>query len=267
MRRGLGLVLVFLVACSSGSVATTTTTRPSTTTTTATTTAPTTTVAITTAAPGTTTTTTTTTTSTATTAAPTTTEAPATPISAPGTTEDERLEIHLDFRSEVADVTTDELRSTAIAILNASDGWRRSGFTFVADESSELLVILADGATVDELCLPLETFGTVSCQNGPLVALNANRWRNAWSGWDSTAEAYRHYLVTHEVGHLIGLRHPTDRCPAGQPASAAMDPQTRTTLTCPGNGVPLQWEVEWAMNRPAVIGPDPDWDGPRPTWP
>ena len=199
--------------------------------------------------------------------ATTTTTQPVTHVSSPGTFDDRNLVIHVGFRSEISDVTAGEFESTAMAILNDPDGWSRSGFTFVADETSELLVVLANGPRVDELCLPLTTGGTVSCQNGPVVALNADRWRIAARGWDSTIDAYRTYLVNHEVGHLIGLRHPADRCPADEEVSAVMEPQTNSLLSCAGNGVPLSWEVDWAMNRPSVIGPTPDWDGPRPSWP
>lgn len=192
---------------------------------------------------------------------------PDTIVTSPGTYPDSELTIHVAFLSQVPDVTTEDFESRALAILNAPTGWTQSGFTFVADDASGLRVVLAEGPRVDELCLPLETFGTVSCQNGNVVALNADRWRRGARDWDSTVDAYRVYLVNHEVGHLIGLRHPQDRCPAGEAVSAVMEPQTNNLGSCPGNGIPLQWEIEWARNRPAVVGPTPDWDGPRPKWP
>ena len=154
-----------------------------------------------------------------------------------------------------------------MAILCDPNGWERAGFTFVHDESSKLTVVLAEGDRINEMCLPLETFGTVSCQNGAVVAIHADRWRHEWDGWSATVDDYRHYVLTHEVGHPIDLRHPAEKCPVGQPRAAAMDPQTRTTLTCLVNGVPLDWEIDWARNRPAVVGPTPDRGGPKPTWP
>lgn len=221
----------------------------------------------TTAPPTTTTTTSTTAATTTTTSPPPATTYPETRVVSPGTYPDPDLVIHVAFLSQVPDVTTADFESRALAILNAPTGWTQSGFTFVADDASGLRVVLAEGPRVDELCLPLETFGTVSCQNGSVVALNADRWRRGGRDWDSTVDAYRVYLVNHEVGHLIGLRHPQDRCPAGEAVSAVMEPQTNNLASCPGNGIPLQWEIEWARNRPAVVGPAPDWDGPRPEWP
>lgn len=167
----------------------------------------------------------------------------------------------------MSDVSSAELESAAIAILNHPTGWNQSGFRFVADAGSGLNVILAEGSRVDQLCLPLETYGTVNCQNGAVVALNADRWRLGGDDWDSTVAAYRTYVVNHEVGHLIGLRHPVDRCPTASKISAAMEPQTNNLNGCVGNGTPLAWEIGWANNRPAVVGPDPSWDGPRPSWP
>jgi len=210
--------------------------------------------------------TTSTTTTTTSTEPPTTTTAPV-QVAEPGTYDSARLHIRIRFDSRVDGVTNNQLADQALAILNDPSGWSQSGFTFAADEGSELAVILAAGDVVDQLCLPLETYGKVSCQNGAVVALNADRWRLAGDDWDGSLESYRTYLVNHEVGHLIGLRHPVERCPTETKVSALMEPQTNNLLDCVGNGIALNWEIEWAQQRPAVIGPGPDWDGPRPSWP
>jgi hypothetical protein len=203
--------------------------------------------------------------STTTTLAPTVAPEP-TAVTAPGTYAAPELTIHLSFRSEVDDVTSRELETFAMATLSDARSWGPSGFSFVVDAASDLTVVLAEPVRVDELCLPLETRGFASCQNGPIVAFNAQRWRTATDDWDASVDDYRRYLVNHEVGHLIGLRHPVDRCPDGQAMSAVMEPQT-AGLVCSGNSWPLTWEIEWARRRPAVVGPLPEWDGPHPTWP
>ena len=199
----------------------------------------------------------------------TTTTTPTTLVTTPGTFGDANLKIAIAFQSQVADVDSTELADTAVEILNHETGWIRSGFWFTAHPDSELRVVLAEGDEVDELCLPLDTHGQVSCQNGSVVALNADRWRVGGDDWTGSLDEYRHYLITHEVGHLIGLRHPGERCPTDSRISAVMEPQTNNLedFDCIGNGVPMDWEIEWATRRPAVIGPDPEWDGPRPTWP
>jgi hypothetical protein len=188
-------------------------------------------------------------------------------VTTPGTYDGDEFVIGIAFVSEVDDVSSAGLEAAAIETLNSPAGWNRSGFFFVGDEGSDLTVVLADGPRVDELCDPLETGGRVSCQNGPIVALNADRWRDAFDGWTGTVEEYRKYLVTHEVGHLVGLRHPRDRCPTADRIGAVMEPQTDNLRGCIGNWIPLEWEIEWARSRPVVVGPAPDWEGPRPEWP
>jgi hypothetical protein len=171
--------------------------------------------------------------------------------------------VALRIESRVDDVAGATLEAEVLGWLNHPDGWARAGFRFVTDDASPFSVVLAEGDEVDELCLPLETSGSVSCQNGPVVALNADRWRNAVEHWDSTVADYRGYLVNHEVGHLLGQRHPEPRCPVeGRPA-AVMEQQTGGLKGCTGNPWPRDWEIELARQRPVVYAPLPDW-GPEP---
>jgi hypothetical protein len=176
---------------------------------------------------------------------------------------DPEQRVALRIESRVDDVTSAEVARQVLAWLNHPDSWSRAGFSFVADDASPFRVVLAEGPEVDELCLPLETFGSVSCQNGPVVALNADRWRIAVEHWDSAVGDYRGYLINHEVGHLLGQRHPQPRCPvAGRPAGV-MEQQTGGLEGCIGNPWPRDWEIELARQRPVVYAPLPDW-GPEP---
>ena len=171
--------------------------------------------------------------------------------------------VALRFESLVDDVQVDDFADEALSVLNDQRSWPRAGFRFVEDEASPFRVVLAEGPDVDALCLPLQTYGTVSCQNGPVVALNASRWRTAVDHWDGEVADYRGYLVNHEVGHLLGQRHPRPRCPVpGRPAGV-MEQQTAGLEGCVGNAWPRDWEIALAEQRPVVYAPLPDW-GPDP---
>lgn len=180
-------------------------------------------------------------------------------VNVTGPVDGSSLVIEIAVESRVNDVTQAELASFVFETLADDRGWVASGFQFVESPSSGLRVVLAEGAEVDDLCLPLQTGGTVSCQNGATVALNATRWREATESWDSTVLEYRTYLVNHEVGHLIGQRHPTPRCPTPGAPAAVMEQQTKSLEGCTGNGWPRAWELDYARSRPATIGPDPSW--------
>lgn len=176
----------------------------------------------------------------------------------------EPQDVRVRIDSNVADVSTASFSDFALSTLSDGRSWTSAGFRFSADPAAPYRVVLAEPAEVDRLCRPLQTRSAVSCQNGPVVALNAARWRSGpgpW--WTASLDDYRRYMVNHEVGHLIGQRHPTPRCPdAGAPA-AVMEQQTKGLEGCVANPWPLWWELERASARPAVIAPPPQW-GPEP---
>jgi hypothetical protein len=101
----------------------------------------------------------------------------------------------------------------------------------------QVRIVLATPATVDGLCLPLDTAGLYSCHQGGTVALNSNRWINGTENWPGPIDEFRHYAVNHEVGHAIGHGH--EYCPAaGQPAPVMMQ-QSKGLEGCLPNGWPF----------------------------
>lgn len=92
------------------------------------------------------------------------------------------------------------------------------GTTFgqVVDDP-QIRIIVATPGTTDILCAPLQTQGRVSCRNGDLVVLNAQRWVYGIPDYRGNLRDYRRYLVNHEVGHALGQGHVV--CPGpGRPA-------------------------------------------------
>lgn len=129
---------------------------------------------------------------------------------------------------------------------------------FVRSDDAPFTIVLAEGDAVDRLCLPYDTYGQYSCQNGPVVALNADRWRTATPKWTGDLVTYRRMLVNHEVGHLLGQRHPRVQCTTpGQPAPI-MNQQSTELSGCLPNPWPLDHEVAAAARHDAPLAPPPD---------
>ncbi|MEM8923103.1 MAG: DUF3152 domain-containing protein [Actinomycetota bacterium] len=164
------------------------------------------------------------------------------------------MRLRLDRR--VDDVDTEGFEAFVRAVLTDERGWRRAAFEFTfSDTDYDYTVVLAEGDEVDERCLPYDTFGRFSCQIGPVVALNADRWRTAVDGWPATLDDYRTMLVNHEVGHLLGQHHPASRCPtAGEPAPV-MAQQSSGVAGCLANPWPLPWEITCARQRVEPLAP------------
>lgn len=139
------------------------------------------------------------------------------------------------------------------ATLGDARGWSQAGFAFVRRDDAPHRIVLAEGAEVDALCLPYDTYGQYSCQNGPVVAINADRWRAATPKWTGDLHSYRVMLVNHEVGHLLGQRH-TD-CPEPGVPAPIMVQQSTELRGCLPNPWPLPWETAVAARHDQPIAP------------
>jgi len=97
----------------------------------------------------------------------------------------------------------------ALATLNDPRGWGAGGTTSFArtDGDAELRLVLAGPDTSAALCKPLRTMGTLSCRSGDKAVLTTYRWVNAIPDYGSDRTGYRQYVVSHEVGHLLGHGH------------------------------------------------------------
>lgn len=183
--------------------------------------------------------------------------APTGATTSPDSVDPDVTPVRLHVESRAADVTTDAFATEVAHILRDPRGWEQAGFNFLLEgaEPAPYLLVLAEAAEVDELCLPLDTDGTYSCQNGPVVALNADRWRTATPSWTGTLADYRRMLVNHEVGHLLHLHHPLPQCSGiGLPAPV-MAQQSSGTGLCTENPWPLRWEIELAARNAEPLAP------------
>jgi hypothetical protein len=104
--------------------------------------------------------------------------------------------------------------------------------------AAEFTVLLASPATSEAICATggLKTDGYSSCRLPGRVVLNLARWLTGVPNYGASLEAYRQYLVNHEVGHQLGHGH--EACPgAGQPAPV-MQQQTYGLTGCVANSWP-----------------------------
>ena len=163
--------------------------------------------------------------------------------------------VEVAYRVEVRTDVTD-FEDVVVSTLSDPRGWQRAGFRLVRTADAPYVIVLAEPEEVDQLCLPYETYGLYSCQNGPVVALNADRWRTATPKWTGDLATYRQMLVNHEVGHLLGQRHPPrPQCPVpGEPA-LVMSQQSTELDGCLPNPWPLPGEVARAALHDLPLAP------------
>lgn len=158
--------------------------------------------------------------------------------------------------------TTDESTAGFVAmvrdILLDPRGWQQAGFTFSFSEDAPYRVVLLEPAEADAACRPYNVASFFSCQNGPTVVVNAQRWRTATPSWSGSLHDYRVMVVNHEVGHLLGQHHPRGLCSSpGEPA-AVMSQQSKGLQGCAPGSWPLPWEIACAARHEEPLAPGPE---------
>ena len=164
-----------------------------------------------------------------------------------------RIRLRIDRR--VSDPATDGFRAAVEATLTDPRGWKQAGFAFSFGDDAAFTIVLAEGDAVGELCRPYDVGGRFSCQIGPVVALNAARWREATPQWPAGRDPYRQMLINHEVGHLLGQHHPTHQCPAPGEKAPVMAQQSTELGACLPNPWPLPWEIACAAQHTEPLAP------------
>jgi hypothetical protein len=120
-----------------------------------------------------------------------------------------------------------------ITYLNDPDGWAKKGYFFEpVSYNQDVTIHLSSQAKIDTQC---GFEGKLSCAEfrGKTIWLNADRWFHGAPKSKLDLEDYRQYMVSHEMGHILGYEHV--QCPGkGQPAPIMMQ-QTKGIGQCKPN--------------------------------
>jgi Protein of unknown function (DUF3152) len=121
--------------------------------------------------------------------------------------------------------------------LNDSHSWGHGGkLTFArTDGRADIVVVLASPDTSARLCRPARTSGSASCAGGGRAVLTMYRWMNGAPSYGNDHTGYRHYLVNHEVGRVLG--HAYAYCTPGHLAPVMVQ-QTAGLYGCLANPWP-----------------------------
>jgi len=126
----------------------------------------------------------------------------------------------------------------ALATLNDPRSWGRDGdvgFVRTAGDAP-IHVKLASPETTARLCGSRDTEGRVPCRQGPDAILNLARWVGGVPDYRGDLTGYRHYLLNHEVGHVLGHDHAL--CPGHGAVAPVMQQQTLGLDGCRPNPWP-----------------------------
>lgn len=132
------------------------------------------------------------------------------------------------------------------------DGWEAHGYRFDhVTHDPDVEIRLSTPATITKVCgLP----ANLSCAElgGKRMYLNANRWTHGSAASKQSLEGYRQYVVSHEMGHILGYEHV--KCPDNGPAPIMMQqtlgigqctPNTKITKT----DLKAKWAVGYSEHH------------------
>lgn len=137
-----------------------------------------------------------------------------------------------DVKKEFSIYNPSQIAFYVMTYLNHPGGWGKYGYFFEPVESRETLLIrLSSPQTIQKICGD----GNLSCAElgGRFMYLNANRWFNGSKESKLKLDDYRQYMISHEIGHILGHDH--KKCPCKDCDAPIMMQQTLGIGKCKPN--------------------------------
>jgi len=117
--------------------------------------------------------------------------------------------------------------------LSDPEGWEAHGYRFeLVNHRPDVTIRLSSPATITNVCgLPKD----LSCAEvgGRNMFLNSMRWMHGSAKSGQTLDGYRQYVVSHEMGHILGHEH--SKCPGSGQKAPVMMQQTLRLDECVAN--------------------------------
>lgn len=140
------------------------------------------------------------------------------------------------------DVSPREAATEIQAILAHPRSWAAHGrgrFQLVSgDDDADVTIKIATPATTDRLCTSVgDTHGELNCEVEGGVVVNLKRWVKGSPKYDGPPAEYRHLIINHEIGHMIGY-HQHMSCPGPGKAAPVMMQQIKGLDGCTSNAWP-----------------------------
>jgi hypothetical protein len=108
--------------------------------------------------------------------------------------------------SDLANIDFTGLQMEVFSLLNSPIGWSKYGYEFVpVVKNEDIFIRISSPRTIRAM----GGDGELSCAelNGKNMHLNAYRWLYGAPAAKLNLSGYRQYMVSHEMGHILGYQH------------------------------------------------------------